>query len=82
MEKNKMSDIDSESGFTLKEKECHDALMRCYGLFIELPRQHPDEMRDIVDPIHRIQDLLAVRIVRRCYPEGWPTHTCGEQNVS
>lgn len=35
-------------------------------------RQHPDEMRDFVDGIHRCQDALAVRIARRHYPIGWP----------
>ena len=48
--------------------------MKSYGEFLEMERQHPDEMRDFVDCIHRIQDILAVRIVRRSYPEYWPTH--------
>jgi hypothetical protein len=66
--------IDETSGFTPLEKECHDNLMKAYGNFIEMERQHPDEMRDFVDSIHRLQDLLAVRIVRRCFPAYWPTH--------
>lgn len=69
--------IDETSGFTLQEKECHDALMNFYDLFLKLERQHPDELRDAVDPIHRLQDLMIVRIVRRCYPKKWPTHKNG-----
>lgn len=72
-----LDDIDPVSGWTHAEKRCHDALMLAYKEFIDLPRQHPDEMRDFVDPLHRLQDLLAVRIVRRVFPAGWPTHESG-----
>ncbi len=68
------SDIDPISGFTSLEKECHDYLQKAYAAFIKMERQHPDEMRDFIDPFHRIQDLLVVRIVRRCFPKYWPTH--------
>jgi hypothetical protein len=69
--------IDPVTGFTVEEKECHDALMKFYGLFLKLP---PDEVRDAVDPIHRLQDLMICRIVRRCYPMGWPTYSKKDQN--
>lgn len=80
-------EIDPVSGWTLAEKRCHDALMRAYQEFIDLPRQHPDEMRDFVDPLHRLQDLLAVRIVRRVFPQGWPTHdmegtSCPDKDIA
>lgn len=66
--------INEKSGFTSQEQKCHDYLMKSYGEFLEMERQHPDEMRDFVDCIHRMQDILAVRIVRRAYPGYWPTH--------
>jgi len=66
--------IDTKTGFTEAEARCHDSLMVSCQEFIDLPRQHPDEMRDFVDAVHRIQDLLAVRIVRREYPGGWTTY--------
>ena len=69
-----MENIDHITGFTELEKECHDSLQKAYNCFLKMDRQHPDEMRDFVDSLHRMQDLLAVRIVRRCYPSGWPTH--------
>lgn len=50
-----------------------DNLIAAFNKFSMLNRQHPDEMRDFVDGIHKCQDILAVRIVRRVYPEGWPT---------
>ncbi len=66
--------INNITGFAEDEQECHDYLQKCYGCFLKMDRQHPDEMRDFVDSIHRIQDLLAIRIVRRQFPKGWPTH--------
>ena len=74
--------IDPVSGFTMAEAACHAALQESYRLFLELPRQHPDEMRDFGDGLHRIQDLFAMRIVRRCYPLGWVTHAEPRQNPS
>ena len=63
-----------ETGLTLQEQEVMDKLIECHRAFIGLERQHPDEMRDFIDGMHRIQDLLAVRVVRRLYPDGWTTY--------
>ena len=69
-----MSEIDSRTGLTAEEKKVMDSLMECYGHFLKLERQHCSELQDFVDAVHRIQDLLAVRIVRRVFPDGWSTH--------
>ena len=64
-----------KSGFTPAEDQCHDALMLAFSLFLELPREHPDEVRDFVDAVHKIQGLMSTRIVRRDYPDYWPTYS-------
>lgn len=61
-------------GLTDAEGVVMDALCAAVNAFGRLGRQHPDEMRDFVDGIHRCQDQLAVRIARRAFPVGWPTH--------
>lgn len=66
--------INPTTGLTELEQRCMDGLMIAYASWLKLERQHPDEMRGFVDAIHRIQDLLAVRVIRRHYPNGWPTH--------
>lgn len=73
-------DIDPKTGFLPQEKKCHDDLMSAYEAFLEMDRQHPDELRDFVDPLHRLQDLLAVRVIRRVFPEGWPTHKVAKES--
>ena len=63
-----------ESGLTPGEQEVHDNLMAARRAWHQLDRQHPDEDREFTDAVHRIQDLLALRIVRREYPDFWPIH--------
>ena len=61
-------------GLTLEEQGIMDKLMECYELFLKIDREHPDEIRNFVDGVHKIQDVLALRVIRRCYPQGWPTY--------
>ena len=64
-------DVDPVSGFTEPEKRCHDALMESYHEFVKLTREHPDEMREFLDAVHRIQSILATRVIRRVFPDYW-----------
>jgi hypothetical protein len=68
------NEVNQKTGLDPLEQDCMDGLVAAYNAFSKTERQHPDEMRDVVDAIHRIQDILAVRVIRRLYPEGWPTH--------
>ena len=63
---------ENELGLTEEEQKCMSSLGDCHNQFLKLERQHPDELRDFVDGIHKIQGILAMRVVRRVYPEGWP----------
>lgn len=67
--------VDNKTGLTDSEQKVMDALVLAFNEFAKIERQHPDEMRDFTDAIHRAQDLLAVRIARREFPDGWPTYT-------
>jgi len=48
-----------------------DHLCWAVDAFEELEMQHPDERNEFYAAVHRIQDLMAVRIARRHYPKGW-----------
>ena len=67
--------INPVTGLTDHEQAVHDALVESTNAFFALPEQHPDERAEFAAAIHRAQDLLAVRIARRHFPEGWPTKT-------
>ena len=66
--------IDKRTGLTLKEQEVSDHLVNAWVKFAKLEKQHPDDINDFKDSIHRLQELMAMRVVRRAYPEGWPTY--------
>ena len=58
-------------GLTDEEGEVMDHLCWAVDAFEELEMQHPDERNEFYAAVHRIQDLMAVRIARRHYPKGW-----------
>jgi hypothetical protein len=64
--------ITRPDGLTDEEGIAMDALGAAVAAFAALRREHPDELRDFVDGIHKCQDQLAVRVCRRAFPAGWP----------
>ena len=74
-------DVD-DRGLLKGEAEVIDLLVEAYNAFLALDRQHPDELRDFIDPLRRIQDLVAMRVVRRAYPEGWPVYRYDKKSKS
>lgn len=68
-------------GLTDEEGVAMEALVDAAAAFSGLERQHPDELRDFVDGIHRCQYLLAVRVCRRMHPVGWPTKEEGRSTT-
>jgi len=75
------SEITRADGLTDTEGIVMDALCQAFNTFATLERQHPDELRDFADGIHRCQDALALRIVRRTFPAGWPTKPTDEHQA-
>lgn len=55
--------------FTKEEKKIMDLIVKAHNLFVELPKNHPDETREWVDGIHRLQITLMNRVVVRDYPD-------------
>ena len=66
-----------DDGLTEEEGEVMDALKDAVEAFDQLDKQHPDEEFDFYAAIHRLQDLLAVRVLRRQFPKGWVTFSDG-----
>lgn len=50
-----------------------DALCEAVDAWEALERQHPQEDDEFYAAVHRIQDLMGVRVLRRDYPLGWAT---------
>ena len=62
-----------DDGLSDEEGAVMDALCEAASAFDQLPLQHPQEEVDFYAAIHRLQDLLAVRAMRRIYPKAWLT---------
>lgn len=58
------------TGLTPSEQAVMDSLVDAWNNYNILPSSD-DEKRVFADSIHKLQRMLAVRIVRRDYPDGW-----------
>jgi len=61
-------------GYTKEEREVSNKLFDCYSAFLDLDREHPEEMKEFGYAIHLIQDVIGTRVLRRVYPKGYPTY--------
>jgi hypothetical protein len=57
---------------TPEELRVSDLICDAYNAFAQLPPQHPSELRDVADAVHRWQDILAMRCARDCHPDVFP----------
>lgn len=63
-----------DSGLTLEESNVMKHLCDGYSEFLKLEMQHPSEMQDFINAIHQLQSILAMRVIRRNYPNYWLIH--------
>lgn len=73
--------INKESGLTESEQKVADGILKVYSDYQILDFQHPDELHDVAEAVHIIQDLLACRIARREFPNYWKTYKVEGKNV-
>lgn len=72
--------MDRNDGLTEQEGKVMDSLVNAWNEFTKLERTHPDECNYFADGINKCQNILAMRILRRDYPEGYPTYKDGKGN--
>ena len=56
-----------------EEKKVMNALVKAHNLYIKLESTHPIDNSDWCDAIHKLQDIISRRIVRRDYPKQFIT---------
>lgn len=62
-----------ESAFSSSEKKVMNLITDAHNEFVKLSSTHPDEMREWVDGIHALQNVLGWRVLRRDYPNDFYT---------
>lgn len=75
----KTVNVNTETGLTFDEQLIMNALLKSFRIYSQLPKEHPSDLEEFVLSLHRLQDLLAVRVVRRNFPMGW--YTCQQQRT-
>jgi len=63
--------INARTGLTTKEQQVMDHLVEAVNQYAKLPIEHPHELDEFLQSIHRLQDMMAIRVARRCYSGGW-----------
>lgn len=55
-----------------QEKNISEKIVEVHNLFLELEREHPTEIHEWVDGIHRLQNVMGMRLLRKVFPERFP----------
>lgn len=63
-----------DGGLTPEENSVMDDLVSAWNKFIKLEKQHPCDINEFGDSIHKLQGILAMRPLRRQYPEYWKSY--------
>jgi hypothetical protein len=61
-----------KDGLTEQEGKVMDSLVDAWNEYVKLEKQHPTDIDEFCDGIHRCQHALTIRILRRDYSEGYP----------
>lgn len=56
---------------TPEEKELLQRLGEAYNLYIALDKRSEGDNKEFVDALHRLQQLVALRVARRVDPDVW-----------
>jgi len=64
-------ELNTECGLLPPEQAVMDDIVGAWNKFIKLEKQHPDDINEFANAIHRIQGMLAIRSLRRQCPNYW-----------
>lgn len=54
---------------TREEKDCLYRLAQAWNLLVKMPREHPNELNEFKDAIHRAEQIIGMRVARRVEPD-------------
>lgn len=65
---------ENNGGLLPKEQSVMDDLVSAWNNFIKLEKQHPCDINEFADSVHKLQGILSMRPLRRQYPEYWKSY--------
>lgn len=57
-----------------QERKIMELLCQVHNEFVKLEQTHPNDIKNWVSSVHRMQDIISCRIVRRDYPDDFATY--------
>lgn len=67
----RMNTPSSASGLTDDERQVMDHVVAAWNAFARLPECRDEHLAQVRHAVHQVQQVLALRVVRRQYPEYW-----------
>ncbi len=61
--------VKNNGGLLECEQSIMDDLVSAWDKFLDLEKQHPADVGEFCDSIYRLQGILAMRVLRRAYPD-------------
>lgn len=61
-------------GLTPEEESVLNSIGEAWGKFVELEQQHPSDLPEFHHAVHQMQQIVAMRVLRRDYPDYWANH--------
>ena len=71
----------SNSGLTIEEEEIMNHTIEIWNRFVKLSVQHPSDIQELQSAVHQIQQLIAIRSLRRNNPDYWTTSSYGDGKI-
>lgn len=59
---------------TPEEQKISDDIVSAWNGFVKLEPTHPDDIDEFRMAIHSLQKIIGMRILRRDYPDKYPTY--------
>jgi transcriptional regulator with XRE-family HTH domain len=66
--------LNKTGGLIPEEQSVMEDLVSAWNKFIKLEKLHPCDNGEFCDGIHKLQGILALRPLRRQYPEYWKSY--------
>lgn len=63
--------IINNGGLLPKESEVLKLITNAWNKYCELEKMHPSDIMEFHQAIHQLQQLMAIRVSRREYPDFW-----------
>lgn len=76
------SKVSVKNGLDKLENDVSTALVSAWESYIKLEQSHPEDMHEFLNGIHICQKTLYMRILRRDYPQGYPSYQYNKEEQS